>query len=84
LFDACLAGVKARRNNRNKSKILARIDYVCAVVKGSVELRGLAKNPNRAFVAQTLAGIYLPRAKPARTKIQCVTLGFMISPHSKR
>ncbi|MGF6916777.1 hypothetical protein OKW41_003139 [Paraburkholderia sp. UCT70] len=68
LFDACLADVKARRKNRNKSKILARIDYVCAVVKRlwrctNVPYRGLAKNPNRAFVAQALAGIHFSRAQ---------------------
>jgi IS5 family transposase len=52
----------ARRKNRNKSKIRARVEHVFAVVKRlwgftKVRDRGLAKNANRAFVALALANI---------------------------
>ncbi|MEM5332198.1 IS5 family transposase [Paraburkholderia sp. JHI2823] len=58
----------ARRKNRNKSKIRARVEHVFAVVKRlwgftKVRYRGLAKNANRAFVALALANLYLWRGR---------------------
>ncbi|MFP3556955.1 IS5 family transposase [Paraburkholderia sp. SIMBA_049] len=58
----------ARRKNRNKSKIRARVEHVFAVVKRlwgftKVRYRGLAKNANRAFVALALANLYMWRAR---------------------
>ncbi len=58
----------ARRKNRNKSKIRARVEHVFAVVKRlwgftKVRYRGLAKNANRAFVALALANVYLWRTR---------------------
>jgi IS5 family transposase len=58
----------ARRKNRNKSKIRARVEHVFAVVKRlwgftKVRYRGLAKNANRAFVALALANLYLSRGR---------------------
>jgi len=57
----------ARRKNRNKSRIRARVEHVFAVVKRlwgftKVRYRGLVKNANRAFVALALANVYLYRA----------------------
>jgi IS5 family transposase len=54
----------ARRKNRNKSKIRARVEHVFAVVKRlwgftKVRYRGLAKSPNRAFVALAPANLCL-------------------------
>jgi len=58
----------ARRKNRNKSKIRARVEHVFAVVKRlwgftKVRYRGLAKNANRAFVALALANLYMWRGR---------------------
>ncbi|MFP3644795.1 IS5 family transposase [Paraburkholderia sp. SIMBA_054] len=58
----------ARRKNRNKSQIRARVEHVFAVVKRlwgftKVRYRGLAKNANRAFVALALANLYMWRAR---------------------
>ncbi|KVZ40257.1 IS5 family transposase [Burkholderia ubonensis] len=58
----------ARRKNRNKSKIRARVEHMFAVVKRlwgftNVRYRGLAKNANRAFVALALANVYLCRTR---------------------
>ncbi|MGF6666150.1 hypothetical protein QF000_007883 [Paraburkholderia atlantica] len=58
----------ARRKNRNKSKIRARVEHVFAVVKRlwgftKVRYRGLTKNANRAFVALALANLYLSRGR---------------------
>ncbi|WP_342335284.1 IS5 family transposase [Burkholderia pseudomallei] len=58
----------ARRMNRNKSKIRARVEHVFAVVKRlwgftKVRYRGLAKNANRAFVALALANLYMSRGR---------------------
>ncbi|SAL06276.1 transposase [Caballeronia calidae] len=58
----------ARRKNRNKSKIRARVEHVFAVVKRlwgftKVRYRGLAKNANRAFVSLALANLYLSRGR---------------------
>ncbi len=59
-----IADEVARRKNRNKSKIRARVEHVFAVVKRlwgftKVRYRGLAKNANRAFVALALANLYM-------------------------
>lgn len=58
----------ARRKNRHKSKVRARVEHVFAVVKRlwgftKVRYRGLAKNATRAFVALGLANIYLARTR---------------------
>lgn len=58
----------ARRKNRNKSKIRARVEHVFAVVKRlwgftKVRYRGLAKNANRAFVSLALANLYMSRGR---------------------
>ena len=58
----------ARRKNRNKSKIRARVEHVFAVVKRlwgftKVRYRGLSKNANRAFVALALANLYMWRGR---------------------
>ncbi|KAI3604102.1 Mobile element protein (plasmid) [Cupriavidus necator H850] len=58
----------ARRKNRNKSKIRARVEHVFGIVKRlwgftKVRYRGLAKNANRAFVALALANVYLCRTR---------------------
>ena len=58
----------ARRKNRNKSKIRARVEHVFAVVKRlwgftKVRYRGLAKNANRAFVSLALANLHLSRGR---------------------
>jgi IS5 family transposase len=55
-----------RSQNRNKSKVRARVEHVFAVVKrlwgfSKVRYRGLAKNATRSFVALGLANIYLAR-----------------------
>jgi IS5 family transposase len=55
-----------RANNRNKSKIRARVEHVFAVLKrlwgfNKVRYRGLAKNATRAFVALGLANIFMAR-----------------------
>jgi IS5 family transposase len=57
-----------RAKNRNKSKVRARVEHVFAVVKRlwgftKVRYRGLAKNATRAFVALSLANIYLARGR---------------------
>lgn len=57
-----------RANNRNKSRVRARVEHVFAVVKRlwgftKVRYRGLAKNATRAFVVLGLANIYLARAR---------------------
>jgi len=56
----------ARRRNRNKSRIRARVEHVFCVVKRlwgftKARYRGLAKNATRAFTALALANIYLVR-----------------------
>jgi IS5 family transposase len=56
-----------RANNRNKSRVRARVEHVFAVVKrlwgvNKVRYRGLAKNSTRAFAALGLANIYMVRA----------------------
>jgi IS5 family transposase len=58
----------ARRRNRSKSKVRARVEHVFAVIKrlwgfGKVRYRGLEKNANRSFVALGLANLYLARAR---------------------
>lgn len=60
----------ARRRNRSKSKVRARVEHVFAVIKrlwgfGKVRYRGLEKNANRSFVALGLANLYLARARLA-------------------
>ena len=54
--------------NRLKSRVRSRVEHVFAVVKrlwgfGKVRYRGLAKNATRAFVATSLANIYLARQR---------------------
>ncbi len=58
----------ARRKNRNKSRIRARVEHVFAVVKRlwggtKARYRGLAKNANRAFVSLVLANLCLSRGR---------------------
>lgn len=60
----------ARRRNRSKSKVRARVEHVFAVIKrlwgfGKVRYRGLEKNANRSFVAVGLANLYLARGRLA-------------------
>lgn len=59
-----------RGKNRNKSKVRARVEHVFGVVKrlwgfGKARYRGLEKNATRAFVALSLANIYLARGRLA-------------------
>jgi transposase, IS5 family len=54
--------------NRLKSRVRSRVEHVFAVVKrlwgfNKVRYRGLAKNATRAFVATSLANIYLSRQR---------------------
>ena len=60
----------ARRRNRSKSKVRARVEHVFAVIKrlwgfGKVRYRGLEKNANRSFVTLGLANLYLARGRLA-------------------
>jgi IS5 family transposase len=55
-----------RLKNRNKSRVLARVEHVFGVVKRlwgftKVRYRGLQKNATRAFTALALANIYMCR-----------------------
>jgi IS5 family transposase len=57
-----------RTKNRTKSKVLALVEHVFAVVKRlwgftKVRYRGLGKNGTRAFVTLGLANIYLSRGR---------------------
>ena len=57
-----------RMVNRAKSTVRARVEHVFGVVKrlwgfDKVRYRGLAKNATRAFVALSLANIYLARRR---------------------
>jgi transposase, IS5 family len=58
----------AKRRNRTKSKVRAKVEHVFAVVKRpfgftKVRYRGLAKNTTRAFVALALANVYMTRPR---------------------
>lgn len=60
----------ARRKNKTKSKVRAKVEHVFAVVKRQwgftkVRYRGLAKNATRAFVGLALANLYLTRPRYA-------------------
>lgn len=57
---------KQRRDNREKSKVRARVEHVFAIIKrqwgfSKVRYRGLHKNATRAFTALALANIYMSR-----------------------
>jgi IS5 family transposase len=61
---------EAKRKNRTKSRVRAKVEHVFAVVKRQwgftkVRYRGLAKNTTRAFVALALANVYLTRPRYA-------------------
>jgi IS5 family transposase len=61
---------EAKRKNKTKSKVRAKVEHVFAVVKRQwgftkVRYRGLAKNATRAFVALALANLYLTRPRYA-------------------
>jgi transposase, IS5 family len=61
---------EAKRKNRTKSKVRAKVEHVFAVVKRQwgftkVRYRGLAKNATRALVALALANLYLTRPRYA-------------------
>jgi IS5 family transposase len=61
---------EAKRKNRGKSRVRAKVEHVFAVVKrqwgfSKVRYRGLAKNATRAFVALALANLYLTRPRTA-------------------
>lgn len=61
---------EARRKNKTKSKVRAKVEHVFAVVKRQwgftkVRYRGLAKNATRAFVGLALANLYLTRPRYA-------------------
>jgi transposase, IS5 family len=61
---------EAKRKNRAKSRVRAKVEHVFAVVKrqwgfAKVRYRGLAKNATRAFVALALANLYLTRPRTA-------------------
>jgi IS5 family transposase len=60
----------AKRKNKTKSKVRAKVEHVFAVVKRQwgftkVRYRGLAKNATRAFVGLALANLYLTRPRYA-------------------
>jgi transposase, IS5 family len=61
---------EAKRKNRTKSRVRAKVEHVFAVVKRQwgftkVRYRGLAKNATRAFVALALANVYMTRPRCA-------------------
>jgi transposase, IS5 family len=61
---------EAKRKNKTKSKVRAKVEHVFAVVKrlwGFTKVRycGLEKNTTRAFVALALANLYLTRPRTA-------------------
>jgi transposase, IS5 family len=61
---------QAKRKNKTKSKVRAKVEHVFAVVKRlwgftRVRYRGLAKNATRAFVGLALANLYLTRPRYA-------------------
>jgi transposase, IS5 family len=61
---------EAKRKNKTKSKVRAKVEHVFAVVKRQwgftkVRYRGLAKNTTRALVALALANLYLTRPRYA-------------------
>jgi len=61
---------EAKRKNRTKSRVRAKVEHMFAVVKRQwgftkVRYRGLAKNATRAFVALALANVYLTRPRCA-------------------
>ena len=61
---------EAKRKNKTKSKVRAKVEHVFAVVKRlwgftKVRYRGLEKNTTRAFVALALANLYLTRPRTA-------------------
>jgi transposase, IS5 family len=61
---------EAKRKNRTKSRVRAKVEHVFAVVKRQwgftkVRYRGLAKNTTRAFVALALANLYMTRPRYA-------------------
>jgi transposase, IS5 family len=60
----------ARRKDRTKSRVRAKVEHVFAVVKRQcgftkVRYRGLAKNATRAFVALALANVDMTRPRTA-------------------
>lgn len=60
----------AKRKNKTKSKVRAKVEHVFAVVKRQwgftrVRYRGLAKNATRALVGLALANLYLTRPRYA-------------------
>lgn len=64
------ADEEAKRKNKTKSKVRAKVEHVFAVVKRlwgftKVRYRGLEKNTTRAFVALALANLYLTRPRYA-------------------
>lgn len=61
---------EAKRKNKTKSKVRAKVEHVFAVVKRlwgftKVRYRGLEKNTTRALVALALANLYLTRPRAA-------------------
>ena len=61
---------EAKRKNKTKSKVRAKVEHVFAVVKRlwgftKVRYRGLEKSTTRAFVALALANLYLTRPRTA-------------------
>lgn len=61
---------EAKRKNKTKSKVRAKVEHVFAVVKRlwgftKVRYRGLEKNTTRTFVALALANLYLTRPRYA-------------------
>ena len=61
---------EAKRKNRTKSRVRAKVEHMFAVVKrqwgfAKVRYRGLAKNTTRAFVALALANVYMTRPRCA-------------------
>ena len=61
---------EAKRKNRTKSRVRAKVEHVFAVVKRQwgftkVRYRGLAKNATRALVSLALANLYMTRPRCA-------------------